>query len=104
MQISECYVINEESHGAIGVAQSPKAAAKWLIATDWVGEYTDYRIFHPNKTDPWHGEWEHITICDYCDREGIADWEHWFIDNADRGWLAEHFCIHLYQMDYAVDV
>jgi hypothetical protein len=103
MQISKCYVINEESHGAIGAAQSPKAAAEWLIATGWVEEYTDYSIFHPHKTDPRHGEWEHMTIRDYCDREGIADWEHWFIDNASPEWLEEHFCVYLYRMDYAVD-
>jgi hypothetical protein len=103
MSIGRCYIISEESHGTIGAAQSPKAAAKWLIATGWVEEYTDYSIFHPHKTDSRHGEWEHMTIRDYCDREGIADWEHWFIDNASPEWLEEHFCIYLYRMDYAVD-
>ena len=103
MSISKCYIINEECHGAIGAAESPRAAAKWLIATGWVKEYTDYSIFHPHKTDPRHGEWEHMTIRDYCDREGIADWERWFIDNASPEWLEEHFCIYLHRMDYAID-
>ena len=102
MQISKCYVINEESHGAIGVAQSPKAAAEWLIATGWVNEYVDYGIFHP-KTYLRYGKWEHMTIRTYCDREGIADWERWFIDHASPEWLEEHFCIYLHRMDYAVD-
>ena len=103
MSISKCYVINEESHGTIGVAQSPKAAAEWLVATGWVEGYTNYSIYHPWKDYTKGGTWEHITISKYCELNGIADWEQWFIDNASPEWLEEHFCIYLHRMDYAVD-
>lgn len=103
MKISECYIISEESHGAIGAAESPQAAAKWLIATGWIDEWTDYGVYVPSEHNPNKGEWVHIPICGHCKVNGIANWEQWFIDNASSEWLAEHFCISLYRMDYAVD-
>ena len=98
MSISRCYIISEESHGPIGCAKSAMAAAKWLIATGWVNEYTEYGIFNE-----WLRSWEHTTIHDYCNQKGVADWEQWFIDNATAEWLEEHFLIYLRLVDLATD-
>ena len=47
------YLINEESQGLIGVAASRKAAMQWLIASDWVGGYSE--IWRHDENERWGG-------------------------------------------------
>lgn len=47
------YTISEESHGQIGIAVSYKAALQWLVASDWVGRYSD--IWCPDENERWGG-------------------------------------------------
>lgn len=54
------YVISEENHGQIGVAVSRKAALQWLIATNWVSQYSS--IWCPDETEHWGGY--NITLDD----------------------------------------
>lgn len=35
------YVIEEESHGNIGIADSLQSAIKWLIKMDWISDDTE---------------------------------------------------------------
>lgn len=53
------YTIEEENHGQIGIAVSYKAALQWLIASDWVGQYSD--VWCPNENERWGG---HNTTLD----------------------------------------
>ena len=91
------FIIVEECHGSIGVATSPKSAMRWLLDEGWIGEYTDFFIPYGEYTD----ELEQVTIRNYCDREGITDWQQWLIDNASAEWLEEHFLIYLREHDLA---
>lgn len=95
------FIIDEECHGSIGVATSPKSAMRWLIETGWVDEYTDYGIYHYDYAKDGMRGWEHIAIRSYCDQNGIADWKQWLIDNASAEWLEEHFLIYLREVDLA---
>lgn len=47
------YTVSEENHGQIGVAVSRKAALQWLIATNWVNQYSS--IWCPDETERWGG-------------------------------------------------
>ena len=47
------YTISEENHGQIGIAVSYKAALQWLVASDWVGRYSD--IWCPDENERWGG-------------------------------------------------
>ena len=47
------YTISEENHGQIGIAVSYKAALLWLVASDWVGRYSD--IWCPDENERWGG-------------------------------------------------
>lgn len=47
------HLINEENHGLIGIAASHKAALQWLIASDWVGRYSE--IWCPDENERWGG-------------------------------------------------
>lgn len=93
----QVYIIDEECHGPIGVATSPKSAMRWLIEEGWIEEYTDFFVPYGEYTD----ELEQIAIRNYCDREGIDDWQQWLIDNASAEWLEDHFLIYLRQVDLA---
>ena len=90
------FIIVEECHGSIGVATSPKSAIRWLLDEGWISEYTDFFVYQ--KSDD---EQEQMTIRTYCDREGIADWQQWLIDNASAEFLEWHFLIYLREHDLA---
>lgn len=47
------FVIHEENHGQIGIAASRKAALQYLVAMDWVGQYSD--VWCPDANDRWGG-------------------------------------------------
>ena len=88
------FIINEECHGSIGVATSPKSAMRWLIDKDWITAYSEYGI--------WDGEeWQHYLVVDYCQQNGIANWEQWLMDNASVEFLEDGFLIYLREYDLA---
>ena len=95
------FIIIEENHGSIGVATSPKSAMRWLLDEGWIEEYTDYGVFIPSDTSLNFGKWEHCTIEEYCEQNGIADWQQWLIDNASAEFLEEHFLIYLREYNLA---
>lgn len=45
------YLISEENHGHIGVAATHKAALQWLIASGWVGRYSEIWLPDENHCD-----------------------------------------------------
>ena len=88
------FIIIEECHGTIGVATSPKSAMRWLLDEGWIGEWSEYGI--------WDGEkWEHFNIAEYCEQNGIADWQQWLMDNASVEFLEDGFLIYLREYDLA---
>ena len=101
MQGKKVYIIVEECHGAIGVATSPKSDMRWLLDEGWIGEYSEYGVYIPGETNPIFGHWEYCSVREYCDREGIADWQKWLIENASAEGLEEHFLIYLRKHDLA---
>ena len=52
-------VISEESHGFIGVADTPEHAINFLISEDWLNDGTTFPTFN-NKIH----RWEDISIID----------------------------------------
>jgi hypothetical protein len=90
------FIIVAERLGSIGVATSPKSAMRWLLEEGWINEYTG---FYPCDEDAY--ELENITVCNYCDREGIANWQQWLIDNATAKWISDHFLFYLRQVNLA---
>jgi hypothetical protein len=94
MEKKQVFIIDEECHGSIGVATSPKSAMRWLIEQGWIEEYSEYGI--------WDGEkWEHIPVAEYCEQNGIADWQQWLMDNASVEFLENGFLIYLREHDLA---
>ena len=99
MDKKKVFIIVEECHGSIGVATSPKSAMRWLLDEGWIEEYTDYGVYVENAEDLEH--WKHCGIADYCEQNGIANWQQWLIDNASVELLEEHFLIYLREVDLA---
>jgi hypothetical protein len=95
------FIIVEECHGSIGVATSPKSAMRWLIEEGWIGEWSEYGVYIPGETNPIFGHWEHCSVQEYCEQNGIADWQQWLIDNASVEFLEDHFLIYLREHDLA---
>lgn len=94
MLTKKVFIIDEECHGSIGVATSPKSAMRWLIDNDWITAYSEYGI--------WDGEqWHHYLVVDCCEQNGIVDWQQWLIDNASAEFLEDHFLIYLREVDLA---
>ena len=94
MLTKKVFIIDEECHGTIGVATSPKSAMRWLIKEGWIEEYSEYDI--------WNGEkWEHFSIAEYCKQNGFTDWQQWLMDNASIEFLEDGFLIYLREYDLA---
>lgn len=94
MLTKKVFIIDEECHGSIGVATSPKSAMRWLIEQGWIEEYSEYGI--------WDGEkWEHIPVAEYCEQNGFTDWQQWLMDNASVEFLEDGFLIYLREHDLA---
>lgn len=70
------YTISEDINGQIGIAVSRKAALQWLIATDWVGQYSS--IWCPDENERWGG---HDTKLD--DLYG-ENWKEKFLQFSDE--------------------
>ena len=70
------YVISEDHHGQIGVAVSRKAALQWLIAIDWVGQYSS--IWCPDETERWGGH--DTTVDELCGE----NWKEKFLQFSDE--------------------
>lgn len=70
------YTVMEENHGQIGIAASRKAALQFLIAIDWVGQYSD--IWCPNENERWGG---HSTTLDELYGE---NWKEKFLQCSDE--------------------
>lgn len=45
-----CIIIKECDHGNLGVAANYKSAIKFLIAEEWLSDYTD---FYSNEKEEW---------------------------------------------------
>lgn len=82
------FIIDEECHGVIGVATSPKSAMRWLLDEGWIYEYSEYSVWNDL-------EWEHFSIAKYCEQNGIADWQQWLLDSASVEFLEDGFLIYL---------
>ena len=94
MLTKKVFIIDEECHGSIGVATSPKSAMRWLMDEGWIDKYSVYSI--------WDGEkWEHFSIAEYCEQNGFADWQQWLMDNASVEFLEDGFLIYLREYDLA---
>lgn len=62
------YIIEEENHGLIKIAESRKEAKEWLIDSCWV--YSHCELWNPQTQ-------ESKPICDL-----FTDWKKWFIEEA----------------------
>jgi hypothetical protein len=93
------FIIVEECHGTIGVATSPKSAMRWLIDEGWIGEWSDYGVYVDSNED--FDKWKHCGVAEYCEQNGIADWQQWLIDNASAEFLETGFLIYLREHDLA---
>lgn len=100
MDKKKVFIIVEECHGSIGVATSPKSAMRWLLDEGWIEEYTDYGVYVENPGSISY--WKHIPIAEYCEQNGIADWQQWLMDNASVEFLEDGFLIYLREHDLAV--
>lgn len=94
------FTIVEECHGSIGVATSPKSAMRWLIEEDWINEGTDCGAYVDMPND--YDEGEYCGVKEYCEQNGITDWQQWLMDNASAEFLEDHFLIYLREHDLAV--
>lgn len=62
------YIIKEENHGTIGIAESFNEAKQWLVNSNWVESYCE--LWNPQTG-------ESKPIC-----ELFPNWEEWFIKKA----------------------
>lgn len=60
-----CITIEECNHGIIGIATNYKSAIKFLIAEDWLSDYTD--IYSDEKDEwinliEWRADWKEYLL------------------------------------------
>lgn len=80
------YVISEDNHGQIGIAVSPKAALQWLIASDWVGPYSE--VWCPDENERWGGYY--MTLDDLYGE----NWKEKFLQVSNKLWRNMGFYIY----------
>lgn len=93
----QVYIIDEECHGAIGVATSPLSAVNWLIDEDWITGFSEFAEYHGEGIG-----WTYTPLNEYAKAQGYGDnWEQFLRDNVDDHFLEDHFLIYLRQVDLA---
>lgn len=81
-----CIVINECNHGILGIAANYKSAINFLIAEDWLSDYTD--IYSKEKDEwitliEWHSNWKEYLLSHDMDDFNVLFEDTFYLEDHD---------------------
>lgn len=81
-----CIIIKESNHGNIGVAANYKSAIKFLIANDWLSDYTDFYSTEQEEwvsLIEWRADWKEYLLSRDMDKFNVLFEEIFYLQDYD---------------------